>query len=79
MVKLFKPKDKSTKKSIIIDIIYMVLLIIFVKIPFDIMKDIGNEFIDILTNNLFSKLWDLRFTLLYLIAVLSVLLFFKKF
>ena len=67
----FKNKDKETKRKMIIDIIYLVLLIILLKIPFDLVRDIGYEYIEMLsTNNLLYTLWNLAFLLIYTITVI---------
>lgn len=67
----FKEKDKTIKKSMIIDIIYFVILLILIKIPFDLVRDIGYEYIEMLsTNNMFYTLWNLAFLLLYTITLI---------
>ena len=67
----FKNKDKTIKRKMIIDIIYLVLLIILVKIPFDLVRDIGYEYIEMLsTNNLYYTLWNLAFLILYTITAI---------
>ena len=55
----------------VIDIVYLVLLIILLKIPFDLVRDIGYEYIEMLsTNNLFYTLWNLAFLLIYTITII---------
>ena len=67
----FRNKDKETKRKMVIDIVYLVLLIILLKIPFDLVRDIGYEYIEMLsTNNLFYTLWNLAFLLIYTITII---------
>ena len=67
----FKEKDNITKRKMIIDIIYLIILIILLKIPFNLVRDIGFDYIEIIsTNNLFKLLWDLAFLLLYTITAI---------
>jgi len=69
----FRNKDKETKRKMVIDIVYLVLLIILLKIPFDLVRDIGYEYIEMLsTNNLFYTLWNLAFLLIYTITIICV-------
>ena len=64
----FKNKDKDTKKRMIIDIIYFVLLLLLLKIPFDLIRDIGYEYIELISNNsILITTWNLVFLLLYLL------------
>lgn len=79
MVSLFKEKSKDTKKKMVIDIIYIVVFLILIKIPFDLIQDIGYEFIEVLSNNaLLGKIWDLIFALLYTITVLCMFFVFLR-
>lgn len=62
----FKNKDSATKRKMIIEIIYIVILLILIKVPFDLVRDIGYDYIELLsTNNLYYTLWNLIFLLLY--------------
>lgn len=71
----FKNKDSKIKRKMIIDIIYMVLIIILFKIPFDLVRDIGYEYIEMLsTNNVLYTLWHLAFLLLYTISMICTLI-----
>lgn len=77
----FKGKDKTTKRKMIIDIVYLIILIILIKIPFDLVRDIGYEYIEMLsTNNIFYTLWNLAFLLLYtLTAICTFIVLVKNF
>ena len=67
----FKEKDKVTKRKMIIDIVYMILLLILLKIPFDLVRDIGYEYIELLsTNNTLYMIWNLGFLILYTITII---------
>ena len=69
----FKNKDKDTKKRMIIDIIYFVLLLLLMKIPFDLIRDIGYEYIELISNNsILITTWNLVFLLLYTITIICV-------
>ena len=68
----FKNKEKSVKRNMILDIIYLVLIIIFIKVPFELVKDIGYEYIEVITTNeLFFTIWNLVFLLLYTLTALA--------
>lgn len=67
----FKNKDGSTKKKMIIEIIYIIILLILIKVPFDLVEDIGYEYIGLLsTNNVYYTLWSTIFLLLYTITII---------
>ena len=66
---LFKSKKSDVKGKMIRDIIIMVLLLVLLKIPFDFVRDIGFDYIDVLTtNNTFYTIWNLAFLILYTIV-----------
>ena len=77
----FKDKDKTIKNKMIIDIIYLILIIILLKIPFNLVRDIGYDYIEILsTNNLFYNVWNLTFLLIYTItAICSLIVLLNNF
>ena len=67
----FKEKDKTTKKNMIIDIVYFVILLLLIKIPFDLVRDIGYEYLEMLSiNNTLYTLWNLAFLLIYTITLI---------
>ena len=68
---IFKNKDSNTKKKMIVDIIYMVLIVILIKVPFDLIRDVGYDYIDVLTPN---SIWRLLFLVLYTIVMVSTLI-----
>ena len=78
---VFKNKKKNIKKKMIIEIIYIVLLLILIKIPFNLVSDIGYEYITLITSNeIVTVIWDIIFLLLYTIIVIcSGILLLKNF
>ena len=78
---VFKNKEKNIKKKMIIEIIYIVLLLILIKIPFNLVSDIGYEYITLITSNeIVTVIWDIIFLLLYTIIVIcSGILLLKNF
>ena len=81
MASLFKNKDKITKNRMYLEIVYILLLLILIKIPFDLVRDIGYEYIELITtNSLFYTLWNLVFLLLYTITfVCSFIVLIRNF
>lgn len=77
MIELFKIKDKNTKKKMFVDIIYIMLVIILVKIPFDLIRDIGYEYVEIIsTKTLYNNIWNLIFLIMYTITIISIFIAF---
>ena len=78
---LFKNKDKKTKNKMYLEIVYIVLLLILMKIPFDLVIDIGYEYLELITtNSLFYTLWNFAFLLLYTITLIcSVIVLIRNF
>lgn len=65
----FEKNSKEIKRKMFIEVIYMILLVILLKIPFDLVRDIGYDYIKILsTNGLIYTLWQLLFLILYTIT-----------
>lgn len=72
VVNAFKNK-KNDKKKMIIDLIYIFLLIILIKLPFNLVRDIGLSYIKIITpGSIYDVLWSLLFLLIYTITSLCV-------
>lgn len=72
---LFKNKTGDTKRKMIIDIIYIVILSVLIKVPFDLVRDIGYEYIELLSSNgTVFTLWRLAFLLLYTIVLLCTII-----
>ena len=70
-VNIYKEKDKKTRRLMIFDLIYMLVLLILIKIPFILVKDISYEYITLLiSNQIISKLWDLLFLIVYTVTVI---------
>ena len=73
LINLFKNKDGKVKKQMIIEIIYTLLLLILIKVPFDLVRDIGYDYIKILsTNDIYYNIWNLAFLVLYTITMICV-------
>lgn len=67
----FKNKDKKIKNSMIIDIVFDILLLILLKIPFDLVRDLGYEYFDILAlNETYYILYNLGCLLLYTVVLI---------
>lgn len=70
LMNVFKGKDKQTRNKMILEIVYIVVLLILIKIPFDLVKDIGYEYIALLSqNHVISIFWELAFLILYTIVI----------
>jgi len=81
MISLFKNKDKKIRNKMIVEIFYMIILLVLIKIPFDLVRDIGYEYIELFsTNSIISILWNLSFLVLYTITIVcSFIVFVKNF
>ena len=67
---VFKNKDSKTKGKMITEIIYIAIILLLLKIPFDLIRDIGYDYIELLsTNNLYYNLWNIAFLILYTITI----------
>lgn len=67
---IFKNKDSKVKRKMIVEIIYIVLVLLLLKIPFDLVRDVGYDYIDLLsTNNTYYVLWNVLFLVLYTITI----------
>lgn len=77
----FKDKDKIIKRKMIVEIVYIVLIVIFIKIPVDLIRDIGYEYIEMLsTNTLYYNLWNLAALIIYtIIAICTFIVLIKNF
>ena len=72
IINAFK-NPKNPKKKMIIDLIYMVLLIILVKLPFNLVRDIGFDYIFLASKSpLIETLWYLLFLILYTITAICI-------
>lgn len=66
---VFANKDAKIRKKMIWEIIYTVLILILLKLPFDLIRDIGYNYIEILTtNHLLENIWEFVFLLMYTIT-----------
>ena len=70
-VNIYKERDKKTRRLMIFDLIYMLALLILIKVPFILVKDISYEYITLLiSNNIISKIWDVIFLLIYTATII---------
>ncbi len=74
-IETFRGRDKKIRNRMIVEIVYMLLIVILLKIPFDLVNDIGYDYIDLLIqNSLYSTLWNLAFLVLYTITAICTLI-----
>ncbi len=72
-VNIYKEKNKKIRRLMIFDLIYMIVLLILIKVPFILVKDISYEYIALLiSNNIISKIWDLIFLIIYTITIICI-------
>ena len=75
VVEVFKNKNGKDKRKMILEIVYIVLLLILIKIPFNLVCDIGLEYINVISNNkVLNYIWNLAFLLLYTITIICTLI-----
>ena len=75
VVELFKNKNGKDKRKMILEIVYIILLLILIKIPFNLVCDIGLEYINVISNNkVLNYIWNLAFLLLYTITIICTLI-----
>lgn len=75
----FKNKESATKKKMVIDIVLSTLLLIFLKVPFDFVRDVSYDYIKVLsTNNTYYVLWQLLFLLIYTIVLVCALIVYMR-
>ncbi len=76
---LIKSKDPQTRKKMIFELIYIVLVLSLIKLPFDFIRDIGYNYLDILgANHTIDLIWQLIFLILYTITLIVCLVMFIK-
>lgn len=77
----FKNKDSKMRNKMIVELIYIVLILALIKLPFDLVRDIGYDYLKILTtNHVIEILWNLGFLTLYTITfICAFILFIKNF
>ena len=74
-----KNKDKAVKCKMLVDIIYISLLLLLLKLPFNLVTDIGYDYLDLLCkNDLYYNMWGLLFLVLYTITFICILLIFIR-
>ncbi len=67
---IFKNKDSKVRSKMIVEIIYIVVILLLLKIPFDLVRDIGYDYLELLsTNSLYYNLWNIAFLILYTITI----------
>ena len=71
LIKGFKNKDKDLKIKMLIDLLLMLIILFLLKAPFDLVRDIGYEYIEIISNNnIISTLWNLLILIGYTITLI---------
>lgn len=77
--KSFKNKDSKMRNKMIVELIYIVLILALIKLPFDLIRDIGYDYLKILTtNHVIEVLWNLGFLALYTITLICAFILFIK-
>lgn len=72
IINAFKNPNNS-KKKMTIDLIYMFLLLILVKLPFNLVRDIGFDYIFLASKSpIIETLWYLLFLVLYTITAICI-------
>lgn len=77
--------NKNNKTKMIIDLVLMFIIIILLKSPFDLINDIGYDYIFLANPNpTYEKLWELLFLVLYTITAMCTFIvlirnFIKKY
>ena len=78
-INIFKNKDMKVTSKMILELLFDLLIVLLIKIPFDLIKNIGYDFIKVLsTNNLYDKLWNYGFLILYIITAICTLIIFLR-
>ena len=76
---IFRNKDAKTRNKMILELLYIVLVLALVKLPFDLIRDIGYDYIKILTtNNAIEVIWNLVFLLLYTLTLVCLFIILIK-
>ena len=79
MLDIFKNKDSKLKKRMLLDLIYIALIILFIKVPIDLIRDIGYEYLEILTtSDLIYNIWNIIFLIIYTISLLCAFIVLLK-
>lgn len=74
-IDVIKNKDSKVKGKMLIEVFYIIILLILIKIPFNLVRDLGYDFIpNLLTNNLYYKLWNTAFFIIYIITFICTLI-----
>ena len=72
---LFKNKSGNIRGKMFLEMLVMVLLLVFLKVPFDFVRDLGFDYIELLTNNnILYVIWNLVFLFLYTIVFICTLI-----
>lgn len=72
---LFYEKEKGTKGKMILEVVYIVILLVLLKIPFDLVRDIGLDYIMLMTTKtIYSNLWSFILLILYTITIICTFL-----
>ena len=75
VISSLKYLDKDKKINILKSMLITILILLLMKLPFNLVRDIGYDYISILNENpLYEKLWSLLFLLLYTVTFVSTLI-----
>lgn len=67
---------KEIRKSLIIDVVVNVLIILLLKLPFDFVRDLGYDYLDALSSNqLLYSLWNILFLIVYTVVLVFLVIF----
>lgn len=70
---------KNDKKKMIIDLVYTFLIIILIKLPFNLVRDVGYSYISFLTpGSTFETIWNLLFLLVYTVTALCAFIILAR-
>lgn len=76
---IFKNSDGKKRMSIVMDLLFLVVIVCILKIPFIFIRDLGDNLIEAVFNSnlTFLSIWGLILELVYVVVALSF--FFKTF
>ena len=71
--------NTNNKNKAITEIVITIIILLLFKIPFDFVRDIGYDYISVLsTNKLLYNLWNLLFLIAYTVAFVSFIIYSIK-
>lgn len=77
-IKIFK-NEKNDKTKLIVDLVIIVLIVLLLKTPFDLIKNIGYDYLFLDNPNAtYEKIWETTFLILYIITMVCTLFLLVK-